>query len=98
VNAGTLIAVGGVAVAAFLYWRSQQAQAAALAAAQGAPGPGFLQKFGNTVKTAIKDAPDAAKAAAKIPLQAEGWAFKSIGNSFIGHGISGAINTVRGIF
>lgn len=55
-NTGTVILIVGVGAAAFLYYRSQLAQAAALAAAQGAPAPGLVQKVENTLGGAAKAA------------------------------------------
>lgn len=62
-NRGTLIAVGGIGAAVYLYVRSQQKQADELTNALNAPGPGLTQKLGNSFKVIGKLGPTALRSA-----------------------------------
>jgi len=60
VNSGAIILAIGAAGAIYIWYRSQQAQAAALAAAQSAPGPGLIAKAGNTLRGVVGAVPQVA--------------------------------------
>jgi len=83
-----LLGLGG---AAFLYWRSQQAQAAALAAAQAAPGPGLVQRAENTAKVVFSPQTwRAVTSAANVPGQAVAAPIAS-GAASVVHSVSGFV-------
>lgn len=107
-TSSTLIILAGVGAAAWLYYRSQQAQAAALAAAQANPGPGFVGKLENNVKDAAKAFPSTVKNVLGLGLRVTTPVTSKITStaSTAGHDVYGAVksavsapvNLVKGIF
>ena len=94
----TLIILAGLGAAGFLYWKSQQDQAAALAAANAAQGPGLLGKAENTLKQLFSAntwhaISGAGKAAVSLPLQA-GTSITSHVATYAGD----AVGFVKGLF
>jgi len=95
---GTIVLALGVGGAIFLYMRSRAEQAAALAAAQSAPGPGLVTKLENTAKgiatTALNTfksvGGSTVKAVSSIPTGIKTVASTplSIGSSLLGGGSS----------
>lgn len=96
-NGGTLIAVGGIGAAVYLYMRSQQRQAEELAAATSAPGPGLTQKLGNSFKVIGKLGPTAIKSAFSGVAHDVSNKGATITKPIAG-AATGLVGTIKGIF
>ena len=99
-NTGLIIGVLGIGAAGFLYFRSKQQQAAALAAAQSAPGPGFVKKLENTVGYGLKglaSAPQAVPAVLKTGANVALGVASAVGGRVSG-AVGGLIHSIGGIF
>jgi len=95
---GAIVAIGGLGLAVFLYMRSQAQQAAALAAAQNAPGPGLATKLENTVKKIASISGQAAESAVKAPtaVLSTGWHAAQSGATSIVGGVAGTASSIVG--
>ena len=91
-NSSTLILIAGLGVAGWWYLRSQQEQAAALAAAQSAPGPSTLQKLENSASSFLHGASKAVGTVAQPLTNVAGDIAGGLAKGE--HAISGAVSGI----
>jgi len=95
-SSSTLILIAGLGVAGWWYLRSQQAQAAALAAAQSAPGPSTLGKLENSASSFLHGASRAVGTVAQPLTNVAGGIAGAAAKGE--HAISGAVSSIAHTF